>query len=135
MDLSVNPMSKQRAFSFEVVSATGNFNKHQEMQQQWQKADSLMEYSGCSLGIESEDILDFLFQNMDSCKLTVNRNKDFVEGSICNGAQAIGWHVNESSRRFQRFDADMSGFAFNSIIIWDPKRWRRELLNLSGSLK
>ncbi|KAJ6862466.1 hypothetical protein NC652_039338 [Populus alba x Populus x berolinensis] len=86
---------------------------------------SLMEYSGCSIGIESEDILDFLFQNMDSCKLTVNRNKDFVEGSICNGTQAIGWHVNESSRRFQRFEAGMSGFAFNSIIIWDPKRWHR----------
>ncbi|KAJ6957357.1 hypothetical protein NC653_039330 [Populus alba x Populus x berolinensis] len=31
----------QRAFSFEVVSATGNFNKHQEMQQQWQKAEYL----------------------------------------------------------------------------------------------
>lgn len=31
MNLSVNPMSKQREFSFEVVSATGNFNKHQDM--------------------------------------------------------------------------------------------------------
>jgi hypothetical protein len=65
------------------------------------------------------------FRTWTVAKLTVNRNKDFVEGSICNGTQAIGWHVNESSRRFQRFDAGMSGFAFNSIIIWDPKRWHR----------
>ncbi|KAG6739387.1 hypothetical protein POTOM_056982 [Populus tomentosa] len=133
MDLSVNPMSKQRAFSFEVVSATGNFNKHQDMT----RNATTMAESG---GLENNTTLDhnslmeyseftrfFLaaVQNMDSCKLTVNRNKDFVEGSICNGTQAIGWHVNESSRRFQRFDAGMSGFAFNSIIIWDPKRWRR----------
>ncbi|KAG6740432.1 hypothetical protein POTOM_055882 [Populus tomentosa] len=105
----------QRAFSFEVVSATGNFNKHQEMQQQWQKAEDLR-----ITPIWTTKFTRFFLaavQNMDSCKLTVNRNKDFVEGSICNGAQAIGWHVNESSRRFQRFEAGMSGFAFNSIII------------------
>jgi len=65
------------------------------------------------------------FRTWTVAKLTVNRNKDFVEGSICNGTQAIGWHVSESSRRFQRFHADMSGFACNSIIIWDPKRWHR----------
>ncbi|CAK7353278.1 unnamed protein product [Dovyalis caffra] len=58
-------------------------------------------------------------------KLTVHKNKDFVEGPICNGPQVIGWHVNDSSRRFRRFHADMSGFAFNSTIIWDPKRWHR----------
>ncbi|KAL3566252.1 hypothetical protein D5086_031667 [Populus alba] len=75
MDLSVNPMSKQRAFSFEVVSATGNFNKHQDMTRNATTMaesgglvnntpldhNSLMEYSGCSIGIESEDILDFLY--------------------------------------------------------------------------
>lgn len=58
-------------------------------------------------------------------KLTGNKNKDFVEGPICNGTQVIGWHVNDSRRRFRRFHADMSGFAFNSTIIWDPKRWHR----------
>lgn len=58
-------------------------------------------------------------------KLTGNKNKDFVEGPICNGTQVIGWHVNDSNMRFRRFHADMSGFAFNSSIIWDPKQWHR----------
>ena len=57
--------------------------------------------------------------------LTQNKNKAILEGPVCNGSQVIGWHTNEKSKRLRRFHVDMSGFAFNSTILWDPKRWRR----------
>ncbi|XP_031256603.1 probable beta-1,4-xylosyltransferase IRX9H isoform X2 [Pistacia vera] len=61
-------------------------------------------------------------------KLTENRVKAVLEGPICNGTQVIGWHINEPSRRSRRFHAEMSGFAFNSTILWDPKQWHRPTL-------
>ncbi|KAK8645131.1 hypothetical protein V6N13_118980 [Hibiscus sabdariffa] len=61
-------------------------------------------------------------------KQTSDRSKAILEGPVCNGAQVIGWHLNELSRRFRRFHAEMSGFAFNSTILWDPKRWHRPTL-------
>lgn len=32
------------------------------------------------------------------------------------------------AKRFQTFYAEISGFAFNSTILWDPKRWNRPTL-------
>ncbi|CAL5435548.1 unnamed protein product [Camellia sinensis] len=60
-------------------------------------------------------------------KLMESNSRALLEGPICNGTRVIGWHTNEvtRSRRFQRFHAEMSGFAFNSTILWDPKRWHR----------
>ncbi|KAL5558689.1 hypothetical protein UlMin_034900 [Ulmus minor] len=58
-------------------------------------------------------------------KLLDNKNKAMLEGPVCNGTQVIGWHLNESNMRFRRFHAEISGFAFNSTIIWDRKRWHR----------
>lgn len=52
-----------------------------------------------------------------------SKNKATLEGPVCNGSQVIGWHTNEKSKRLRRFHVDMSGFAFNSTILWDPKRW------------
>ncbi|KAK7282992.1 hypothetical protein RIF29_12163 [Crotalaria pallida] len=51
-----------------------------------------------------------------------------LQGPICNGNQVIGWHINESNGIPKRFHAEMSGFAFNSTILWDPKRWHRPTL-------
>ena len=51
-------------------------------------------------------------------------NKVELEGPVCNGSQVIGWHTNKS-KGLRRFHIDMSGFAFNSTILWDPKRWQR----------
>ncbi|KAI7995478.1 putative beta-1,4-xylosyltransferase IRX9H [Camellia lanceoleosa] len=56
-------------------------------------------------------------------KLVESNSRAILEGPICNGTRVIGWHTNEVSRRFWRFHAEMSGFAFNSTILWDPKRW------------
>ncbi|XP_073123516.1 probable beta-1,4-xylosyltransferase IRX9H [Henckelia pumila] len=61
-------------------------------------------------------------------KFEGKKGKMFLEGPICNGSQVLGWHVIDLAKRFRRFHADMSGFAFNSTIIWDPKRWHRTML-------
>ncbi|KAK4485876.1 hypothetical protein RD792_008527 [Penstemon davidsonii] len=61
-------------------------------------------------------------------KLVESKGKIFLEGPICNGSQVIGWHVSDMAKRYRRFHVDMSGFAFNSIIIWDQKRWNRPTL-------
>lgn len=61
-------------------------------------------------------------------KLTGNGIKAILEGPICNGSKVTGWHINGSNGRFRRFHAEMSGFAFNSTILWDPKRWHRPTL-------
>lgn len=57
--------------------------------------------------------------------LTESKNQVILEGPVCNGSQVIGWHTNERRRRIRRFHVDMSGFAFNSTILWDPKRFHR----------
>ncbi|KAL6179264.1 hypothetical protein ACLB2K_050780 [Fragaria x ananassa] len=57
--------------------------------------------------------------------LAPSKNKAILEGPVCNGSQVIGWHTNDKSKRLRRFHVDMSGFAFNSTILWDLKRWHR----------
>ncbi|KAL2894835.1 putative beta-1 4-xylosyltransferase IRX9H [Bienertia sinuspersici] len=61
--------------------------------------------------------------------LAQSKNKAILEGPVCNGSTVIGWHTNEKSKRLRRFHVDMSGFAFNSTILWDPKRWGCPFLN------
>ncbi|KAI3873568.1 hypothetical protein MKX03_014486 [Papaver bracteatum] len=58
----------------------------------------------------------------------LTENRAMVEGPVCNGTQISGWHSNERIGRIKRFHASMSGFAFNSTIAWDPKRWHRTTL-------
>lgn len=55
----------------------------------------------------------------------MRRGAIFRDGPVCNGSKIIGWRTREMTRRFH---ADISGFAFNSTIIWDPKRWHRPTL-------
>lgn len=61
-------------------------------------------------------------------KLMQRESRTMLEGPICNGTRVIGWHTDDMARRFRRFHAEMSGFAFNSTILWDPKRWHRPTL-------
>lgn len=61
-------------------------------------------------------------------KLIGGTSRFILEGPICNGSLVIGWHINGSSMRHRRFHAAMSGFAFNSTVLWDPERWRRRTL-------
>lgn len=55
----------------------------------------------------------------------MTRGANFLDGPVCNGSDIIGWKTREMTRRFH---ADISGFAFNSTILWDPKRWHRLIL-------
>ncbi|URD94824.1 glycosyltransferase family 43 protein [Musa troglodytarum] len=55
--------------------------------------------------------------------LAQSKNNVIIEGPVCNGSQVIGWRSNEKSRRHSRFHVHMSGFAFNSTMLWDHERW------------
>ncbi|XP_028781234.1 probable beta-1,4-xylosyltransferase IRX9H [Neltuma alba] len=61
-------------------------------------------------------------------KLSGDKHNMVLQGPVCNGNQVIGWHTSESEGMPRRFQAEMSGFAFNSTILWDPKKWHRPTL-------
>jgi hypothetical protein len=61
--------------------------------------------------------------------LAHSKSRTVLEGPVCDGEKVIGWHTNEKSKRLRRFHVDMSGFAFNSTILWDPDRWHRPSLD------
>ncbi|XP_042003037.1 probable beta-1,4-xylosyltransferase IRX9H [Salvia splendens] len=60
--------------------------------------------------------------------LVQSRDEILIEGPICNSSRVVGWHVDDRKRRSQRFHAEMSGFAFNSTVIWDQKRWHMPII-------
>ncbi|KAH0464199.1 hypothetical protein IEQ34_006985 [Dendrobium chrysotoxum] len=61
--------------------------------------------------------------------LTEDKKRYLLEGPVCNGSQIIGWHTDRS-KSSRRFHIEMSGFAFNSTILWDPTRWHRPTIDL-----
>ncbi|BAT78325.1 hypothetical protein LR48_Vigan561s003100 [Vigna angularis] len=61
-------------------------------------------------------------------RLSGDKSRIVLQGPICNGNRVIGWHSNEPNGKSKRFHAEMSGFAFNSTILWDPKKWHRPTL-------
>ncbi|KAK7410370.1 hypothetical protein VNO78_01101 [Psophocarpus tetragonolobus] len=61
-------------------------------------------------------------------RLSGDKSIIVLQGPICNGSRVIGWHTDESNGKSKRFHAEMTGFAFNSTILWDPKRWHRPTL-------
>ncbi|KAK9148653.1 hypothetical protein Scep_007410 [Stephania cephalantha] len=60
--------------------------------------------------------------------LIASKNRAILEGPVCNGNQVNGWHTVFNPRGVRRFYAAMTGFSFNSTILWDPKRWHRPTL-------
>ncbi|KAG6478210.1 beta-1,4-xylosyltransferase IRX9-like [Zingiber officinale] len=65
-----------------------------------------------------------------------NRMKVLVDGPICHSSRIEGWILKDLSndKRLSLSSADVrakpskiniSGFAFNSSILWDPERWGR----------
>ncbi|OWM69736.1 hypothetical protein CDL15_Pgr025585 [Punica granatum] len=58
--------------------------------------------------------------------LSPKRKKLIIEGPICDSSRILGWH---RKRTFVEADSesqmDLSNFAFNSSILWDPERWGR----------
>lgn len=62
-------------------------------------------------------------------RLSGDKSNIVMQGPICNGSRVIGWHTEESNGKSKRFHAEMPGFAFNSTILWDPKKWHRPTLD------
>ncbi|KAL1834637.1 hypothetical protein ACET3Z_004288 [Daucus carota] len=58
-------------------------------------------------------------------KLVPGTSQIALEGPVCNGGHVLGWHSRDGRRRSRRFHVGMSGFAFNSTILWDSKKWHR----------
>ncbi|XP_020594891.1 probable beta-1,4-xylosyltransferase IRX9H, partial [Phalaenopsis equestris] len=61
--------------------------------------------------------------------LAEDKKKVLLEGPICNGSRVIGWQTDRN-KLSRRFHVEMSGFAFNSTILWDPKKWHRPNIDL-----
>uniref|UniRef100_A0ACD5Y4C3 Uncharacterized protein n=1 Tax=Avena sativa TaxID=4498 RepID=A0ACD5Y4C3_AVESA len=48
-------------------------------------------------------------------------NAVVLEGPVCKQNQVVGWHTSGEGNKLQRFHVAMSGFAFNSTMLWDSK--------------
>ncbi|KAG8084500.1 hypothetical protein GUJ93_ZPchr0010g9714 [Zizania palustris] len=77
--------------------------------------------------------------------MSVGRKKVVVEGPLCSDSKVVGWFsrdFNDGTTRAVTYNTeadlnpagaagtrahtiDVSGFAFNSSILWDPERWGR----------
>lgn len=53
--------------------------------------------------------------------ISESRNGMVLEGPVCKQNQVVGWHTSEDGNKLRRFHVAMSGFAFNSTMLWDPK--------------
>uniref|UniRef100_A0A0D9XIH6 Glycosyltransferases n=1 Tax=Leersia perrieri TaxID=77586 RepID=A0A0D9XIH6_9ORYZ len=53
--------------------------------------------------------------------LSPGKSKTILEGPVCNGSRVVGWHTRDRSKIRRRFHVHMSGFAFNSTMLWDAK--------------
>ncbi|CAI0471522.1 unnamed protein product [Linum tenue] len=58
--------------------------------------------------------------------LTPHKSEVVIQGPVCDSSQVIGWHLNKmKDTTTKREKIHVSGFAFNSSILWDPERWGR----------
>ncbi|KAK3140861.1 hypothetical protein QOZ80_5AG0406830 [Eleusine coracana subsp. coracana] len=77
--------------------------------------------------------------------MSVGEKKVVVEGPLCSASKVVGWfsrNFNDGTTRAVTYNTeadlnpagaagtrahtiDVSGFAFNSSILWDPERWGR----------
>ncbi|XP_050232584.1 beta-1,4-xylosyltransferase IRX9-like [Mercurialis annua] len=58
--------------------------------------------------------------------VTPNKKNVIIEGAVCDSSQIIRWHMKKMSNNNES-DAtiQISSFAFNSSILWDPEIWGR----------
>ncbi|CBI32696.3 unnamed protein product, partial [Vitis vinifera] len=67
-----------------------------------------------------------VFGTWPMASLSANRNKVIMEGPVCDSSQVIGWHLKKMNNETEtRSPLHISGFSFNSSILWDPERWGR----------
>ncbi|GLT89705.1 hypothetical protein SLE2022_076810 [Rubroshorea leprosula] len=73
-----------------------------------------------------------LFGTWPVALVSANEKNVIIEGPVCDSSEVIGWHLRgENSEEHAESEADrkvpiqISSFAFNSSILWDPERWGR----------
>jgi len=88
---------------------------------------------------------DRAFGTWPVATMSAGEKKVVVEGPLCSASKVIGWFsrdFNDGTTRAATYNTetdlnpagaagtrlhtiDVSGFAFNSSILWDPERWGR----------
>ncbi|KAJ7539667.1 hypothetical protein O6H91_11G104500 [Diphasiastrum complanatum] len=63
-----------------------------------------------------------------------SKSRTTLYGPVCNESTVIGWHTNERNKMIRRFHVDISGFGFNSTILWDPQTWKRPIVKRNQHL-
>ncbi|KAL5982585.1 hypothetical protein ACLOJK_016659 [Asimina triloba] len=66
-------------------------------------------------------------------KVWGNKKRVVIEGPVCSASQVLGWHLRNQTTA--GFPIHISGFAFNSSILWDPERWGRASSTQDNSQK
>ncbi|KAG6501948.1 beta-1,4-xylosyltransferase IRX9-like [Zingiber officinale] len=81
--------------------------------------------------------------------MSANRKRVVVDGPICNSSNVLGWISEDLSNdkfrdlrnlmksaepKMKPTKIDISGFAFNSSILWDPERWGRRSTSVPDTM-
>ncbi|KAF7818588.1 putative beta-1,4-xylosyltransferase IRX9 [Senna tora] len=68
-----------------------------------------------------------MFGTWPMALVKANRKRVKMEGPVCDSSQVIGWHLRTKNKEKATINPTIhiSGFAFNSSILWDPERWGR----------
>ncbi|CAI0471519.1 unnamed protein product [Linum tenue] len=75
-----------------------------------------------------------MFGTWPMALLTPHKSEVVIQGPVCDSSQVIGWHLNKMKDTTTKREViveeeppkiHVSGFAFNSSILWDPERWGR----------
>jgi hypothetical protein len=51
--------------------------------------------------------------------LVEGAEKTTVEGPVCRGGNVTGWYTSQESAGQRRYHSDLTGFAFNSSLLWE----------------
>lgn len=63
------------------------------------------------------------FGSWPLAKLSARRMKTIIEGPVCQSSQVVGWHLKNLKMDTEELPLHISGFGFNSSILWDPEKW------------
>jgi len=97
------------------------------------------------LVVLSDILNDRAFGTWPVATMSAGEKKVVVEGPLCSASKVVGWFsrdFNDGTTRAATYNTetdlnpagaagtrlhtiDVSGFAFNSSILWDPERWGR----------
>lgn len=68
--------------------------------------------------------------------MSPNKKDVIIEGPVCDSSEVMGWHLSGADAEgdaSRKLPIQISSFAFNSSILWDPERWGRPTSSAQGS--